>query len=72
MIFLRVEIKYFLMFIYVNFMLYVNMKRRLVHVFEPRQYSDLSRHIKEPQNSFYRLNFFKNDKNLKTESPRGV
>ncbi len=35
------------------------MKRRSVHVFELRQYSDLSRHIKEPQNSIYCFNFFK-------------
>ncbi len=46
-------------------MLYVNMKRRSAHVFELRQYSDLSRHIKESQNGIYCLNFFKNDKNLK-------
>ncbi len=44
------------------------MKRRSVHVFELRQYSDLSRHIKESQNVFYCLNFFKND-SLKAESP---
>ncbi len=29
---------------------------------ELRCYSDLSQHIKEPQNSIYCLNFFKNDK----------
>ncbi len=29
------------------------MKRRSVHVFELRQYSDLSRHIEEPQNGIY-------------------
>ncbi len=45
-----VDIKHCLMFIHVHFGLYVNMKRRLVHVFELRQNSDLSRHIKEPQN----------------------
>ncbi len=44
------------------------MKRRLVHVFELRQYSDLSWHIKEPQNCIYCLNFFKND-SLKAEGP---
>ncbi len=49
------------MFIYVHLVLYVNMKRRLVHVFELRQYSDLSRHIEEPQNGIYCLNFFKNE-----------
>ncbi len=59
-----VEIKYFLMFIHVYFMLYVNMKRRSVHVFALRQYSDLSRYIEEPQNGIYCLNFFKNDSNL--------
>ncbi len=44
------------------------MKRRSVHVFELRQYSDLSPHIKEPQNCIYCLNFFKND-SLKAEGP---
>ncbi len=68
MVYSAVEIKYFLMFIHVNFVLYVNMKRRSVHVFELRQYSDLSRHIIEPQNGIYCLNFFKNY-NLKAESP---
>ncbi len=29
-------------------------------MFELRQYSDLSRHIEEPQNGIYCLNFFKN------------
>ncbi len=38
------------------------MKRWLVHVLlELRCYSDLSRHIKEPQNDIYRLNFLKNE-----------
>ncbi len=37
-----VEIKHFPMFIHVHFVHYVNMKRRSVHVFELRQYSDLS------------------------------
>ncbi len=46
----------------VHFVLYINMKRRLVHVFELRQYSDMSRHIKEPQNSIYCLNLHKNYK----------
>ncbi len=51
------------MFIHVYFVLYVNMKRRLVHVlFELRRYNDLSRHIKEPHNGIYCLNFLKNDK----------
>ncbi len=44
------------------------MKRRSVHVFELRQCSDLSRHIKEPQNCIYCFNFFKND-SLKAEGP---
>ncbi len=44
------------------------MKRCSVHVFELRQYSDLSRHIKEPQNCIYCFNFFKND-SLKAEGP---
>ncbi len=44
------------------------MKRRSVHVFELRQYSDLSRHIKEQQKFIYCLNFFKND-SLKAEGP---
>ncbi len=35
------------------------MKRRSL---ELRQYSDLSRHIKEPQSGIYCLNFFKKDK----------
>ncbi len=48
-----VEIKYFLMFIHVHFVFQVNMKTRSVHVFELRQYSNLSRHIEEPQSGIY-------------------
>ncbi len=56
-----IEIKHFLMFIHVHFMLWVNMKRLSVQMFELRQYSDLSRHIEEPQNNIYCLNIFEND-----------
>ncbi len=44
----------------VHFVFYVNMKRRTVHVpLELRRYSDLSRRIKEPQNSIDCMNFLK-------------
>ncbi len=44
----------------------ITSKEEEVHVsLELRQNSDLSRHIKEPQNSIYCLNFFK--KNTKFE-----
>ncbi len=53
-----VEIKYVLIFIHVYFMLLSKYERWLVHVLlELRCYSDLSRHIKEPQNRIYGLNF---------------
>ncbi len=57
-----VDIKYFLIFIYVNFIFYLNKKGRSVHVLELRQYSDLSHPIKETQNGIDFLHFFKNDK----------
>ncbi len=44
----------------------VKRKRWSVHMsVELRHYSNLSRHIKEPQNSIYCLNFLQNDKNWK-------
>ncbi len=66
---MAVELKYVLMFIRIYLMLYV-MKRRSVHVpLELRWYSDLSWHIKEPQNSIYCFNFLKkNKKKLKAEN----
>ncbi len=65
-----VETSYLLMFIHVYFALYlVNVKRWSVHVpLELRHYSDLSRHIKEPQNGFYCVNFLKKLQNLKAET----
>ncbi len=45
------------MSMHVYFLLYINMKRRLVHVLlELRRYRDLSQHIKEPHNGIYCLN----------------
>ncbi len=38
MVCFTVDIKYFLMFIHLHCVLYVGMKRRTVHLFEPRQY----------------------------------
>ncbi len=35
---------------------------------ELKQYSDLSRHIKEPQNGIYCLNFFKKRQTFKAET----
>ncbi len=45
------------------------MKRRSVHMFELRQYSDLSRYIEEPQIGIYCFNFLKKFFTLKAESP---
>ncbi len=47
------------------------MKRQSVHVFELRQYSDLS-HIKEPNNGILLFEFLLKLLNLKAEGPEAL